>query len=215
MTLVEMSIGLVITALVVGALSALWYAVADTWQRSSSSQNLALTANQAMTRLETTLKQSKYVCRMDAGSLDGSASSPASVFVWKTDSWTGTPTATEDGQVQVAELMVIEHDPAAKRIYVYQPISIASMSASQRMAASTVWVWDDLRKGGTVSTFKKLDYVKKTVMSECIAGMVVSAPATTTGGRPIVEFTLSVTRPQGSLLVYGSAALRAASGQPL
>jgi hypothetical protein len=214
MTLIELSIGLMITSLVVGALAALWFAVADTWQRSSASQNLALTANQALTRLETALKQSKYLCHVDAGSIDGTATSPASILVWKGDYWNPAGANAADGVVQVGELIVIEHDPVAKKIYLYQPIPAASMTSSQRTAASTVWIWDDLRKGGSVSTFKKLDYVKKTVMCECVAGMLVNVPATTASARPLIEFTLSVTRPQGTLLVYGSAALRAASQQP-
>jgi len=214
MTLVELSIGLVITSLVIGALGALWFAVADTWQRTSASQNLALTANQALVRLETTLKQSKYLCHFDAGSTDGSAASPASILIWKGDYWNSGGANTADGFVQVGELIVIEHDPSSKRIYLYQPISVAAMTATQRTAAATVWVWDDLRKGGTVSTFKKLDYVKKTVMCECVAGMLLNVPSTAASSRPLIEFTLTVTRPQGKLLVYGSAALRAASQQP-
>ena len=224
MTLVELSVGLVITSLVLGALWALWFAVAETWSKSSSSQGNTLRAAQVVTRLEATLRQARYVCQWTPGSLSDSSVSPASCFIWRSDFWNAAgnvnnaadfKTQVSDGLAEVGELALIEFDAASKRVYIYQPMDPTAMDATQRTAAGTVWTWSDLSKSSNLSTFKSLSYVQKKVLSEGVSGVELNVPATPSLGRPLVEFTLTLTNTGTSTIVYSMAALRAPAAKPL
>lgn len=208
MTLVELCIGIVVTSLVIGALSALWFAVAETWTRSSSSQHVALTGSQAVARLEATLRQAKYICYWAPGS---AANAPACALVWRTDSWNGVA----DGAVELGELAVVEHDPVAKKIYLYQAIPFNTMDASMKTRAGGVAVWSDLNSAATVATFKGYDFVKKIVVSEAVAAALFNVPTPKTGSRQMFEFTLTISREEGNALVYSAAALRGPTTRPL
>jgi hypothetical protein len=211
MSLVELSIGIVITTLVFGALSALWYAVAETWTKSGSSQSVTLVGNQAMARLEATLRTAKYIIQCNAGSTDGKTTPAASVFIWKADNWIGVA----DGAVQVAELAVIEHDPASGRIYLYQAIPKASMNADQISRASGVTLWNDLSNPNTLTSFKSFDFVQRSVLSEAVTGALFNARSASSGVRPTLEYTLVLSRAGGSSRIYSLASLRGPSTRPL
>jgi hypothetical protein len=224
MTLVELSIGLVITALVIGALSALWFAVAETWKKSSSSQGTTLRTAQVVTRLEATFRQARYLCQWTPGSLSDTSVAPASCFIWRSDFWNAAgnvnnandfKTQVSDGLAQVGELALIEYDPAAKRVYLYQPKDPALMSVGERTAAGTVWAWSDLSKSSNLTTFKSLSYVQKKVFSEYVGGVEFNVPTTPSLGRPMVEFTLKLTDSGAGTIAYSMATLRAPSAQPL
>jgi hypothetical protein len=211
MSLIELSIGLVITTMVVGALSALWYAVAETWVKSGSSQNVTLTGNQAVSRIESNLRTAKYIFQYSAGSLDGKTTPAASVLYWKADNWSNLT----DGAVQVAEIALLEHDPASGRLYLYQAIPKASMNASQITRASGVAMWNDLSSYSTVTAFKSYDFVQKTVLSEAITGAVFNATPAPVGGRPALEYTLVLSRAGSSSRVYSVASVRGPTTRPL
>jgi len=224
MTLVELSISLVITALVLGALSALWFAVAETWRRSSSSQATTLRASQVDARFEATFRQARYICQWTPGSISDSSAAPASCFFWRSDFWNAAgnvnnaadfKTRVSDGLVQVGELALVEFDAASKRVYIYQPKDPSAMDSGQRAAAGTVWTWADLSKSSNLSTFKSLTYVEKKVLSEGVSAAELNVPVTPSLSGPIVEFTLSLTGSGATTTVYSTAALRAPSAQPL
>ena len=224
MTLVELSIGLVITAIVIGALSSLWFAVGETWRKSSSSQGQTLRASQVAIRLEGNFRQAKYVCQLTAGSVTDTAVSPASAFFWRSDYWNAAgdvsnpaafTTDVADGVVEVAELALVEYDPAAQRLYLYQPKDAAAMTTAERAAAGTVWTWADLSKSSNLTVFKGLSYVQKKVLSEGIAGAAFNMPAMKAGARPLIEFTLLMPRTGGNAVDYSAASLQAPSSRPL
>ena len=223
MTLTELIVGLMITAMVAGALAALWGAVGTNWQAASSSENMSLRTGQVVTRLEGLFRAARYVCQWTPGSNDGQTA-PASAFLWRSDYWNAAGTVTNpadfkgtvpDGVVQVAELAVVEFDVASSRIYLYQAMDPARMTADQRTRAGVVWTWADLSKATTVSTFKALDFVQKTVVTEGVTGVTFNMPAAVTGGRPAFEFTLSMSKNDCKASVYSTATLRAPAQRPL
>jgi Tfp pilus assembly protein PilW len=211
MTLIDLSIGMVITSLVVGALASLWFAMGQTWANSGTSQSVTLTGAQAVSRLESTMRQAKYIFQYTAGSTDGKTTPAASALIWKGDNWN----STADGAVQVGEMALVEHDPVAQKIYLYQAIPIASMNATQIAKAGGVVLWIDLSKSTTPAAFKAYDFVQKTVISEAVAGAAFNAPTPLTGARPSLEYTLTVTRSGSSTLVYSVASLRGPTTRPL
>src|SRR5258705_4943074 len=88
LTLIELCIGMLVTTMVLGALSAMWFAVAHVWNTSTASQGVALTGNLAAVRLESTFRAAKYLCQYNVGSVDGKTTPAASIFFWKGDAWT-------------------------------------------------------------------------------------------------------------------------------
>jgi hypothetical protein len=221
MTLVELCIGLVVTSMVLGALSAVWFAVAEAWTSSSAAQNVATTGSQATMRLEATLRPARAIYQWSPGSLDGNGVAPARAFIWRGDSWkytagvTPDPNATvSDEAAQLAELALIEHDPAAGRIYVYQAKSPEKLTEDQRARANIVPAQADLTSPATLDVFRTYDFVERRVLSEGVAGVRLNVPALRPGSRRIVEFTLGVARDKGRARVYGASTLRCAVRAP-
>jgi Tfp pilus assembly protein PilW len=224
MTLLELSIGLLITTIVIGALSSLWIAVGDTWRKSSSSQTQTLRASQAVVRLEGTFRQAKYVCQFTPGSVADTSAAPASVFYWRSDYWNAAGdvsnpaafgTTVSDNLVEVAELSLVQYDAASSRLYLYQAKDPAAMNSTERAAAGTVWTWADLSKSSNVTVFKGLSYIQKKVLSEGVSAAAFNMPTPQAGGRPIIEFTLTMPQTGGSALIYSVASMRAPATRPL
>jgi hypothetical protein len=224
MTVVELSIGMVVTAMVLGALGALWYAVAEAWRSTGASQAVASTANQVTLRLETTFRQTRYVISFEPGSLErGSPASPARAFIWRGDFWNrpaqkGSPadfkTPLVDGAIQIAELGLLEYDPGTARVYLYRVKDAAVLRDDQREAATEVPTFDRLRQTETRDAFRNLDFVERAVLADGVTAFKLGIPPTQPGSRPVAEFTLDVTRKGSTSRLYGTAALRSPSTQP-
>jgi hypothetical protein len=218
MTLVEMTMGMIVTAMVIGALGAVWYSVGETWKGSTSSQNVSATSSQAVARMEGMFREVRYVGARTAGSLDGSLAG-ASALVWRGDTWNknvngSTKTTVPDGIPQVAELLLIEHDPATKRIYYYECIPQASMNASQLTRASQDVTGAELDSAAMAASFKASDLVKQKVLTESCTGALFGyhAAAGLTGA--CMEYTLKLSRGGTSSMVYGTTTLRCPSRRP-
>ncbi len=205
MTAVELSIGLVITTMVMGAISSLWYAMGTTWKISGAAQGAGLTASIASARIEARIRASRYFFQFAAGSLTTTPATPASLFYWKDDNWTASP----DGIVQIAEMALIEHDPVTKKIYVYEAMPAASMSAAQLTRAGTNATAADMTASTSPAAFKKLDFVKQAILTDAVTYASFNVPTATFGARPVIEYTLKVSRPEGVSTQYGSASPRA------
>jgi len=203
----ELSIGLVITSMVMAALASTWHAVASAWAASGGTPGAGLTASVTVSRIEQRLRASRYVFQYASGAINTTPAKPAAIFYWKADNWN----ATADGVCQIGEMALIEHDPTAKRLYLYEPIASASMTTAQRTAAGITATAFDMTDVSSPTTFKQLSFVSRAVLTEAVPAVAFAMPAQTTGGRPLIEFTLKVTRPEGTLLFYGSCAQRAAA----
>jgi hypothetical protein len=223
MTFVELCCGMVVTAMVLGALSALWFAVGEAWRSSSTSQAVASTGSQASLRLESAFRQARYVIKYEPGSLDNSTTTPAWAFVWRGDFWnrpaqTATPadyaTPLADGAIQVAELGLLQFDPAAAKVYFYRAKDAALMTEDQRRQATEVSTLARLQSPDTRDTFKTLAFVDRTVIAQGVTALKINIPAVQPGSRPIVEFTLKVARNGMTTTVYDTAVMRSPSTQP-
>lgn len=214
MTVIELSMGLLVTGMVMASLAAVWSAVGQTWSNTSSSQQVSLSGNQAGLRLEDLLRQSKYICQYTTGSLDGSASTPASVLLWKSDTWSVAPATSADGKPQLGELLLIEHSVSDQKIYVYEPLASSAMDASQKSRAGGVATWSDLSASTTPTAFKTYDFVRKRTLAESVSGASLYAPAQTTNARQAMEFTLKISRSGMTSVVYGTGALRGPTTKP-
>lgn len=210
MTIVELTIGLMITGMVMASLAAVWSALGDSWSSTGSSQQVVLTANQAVLRLEDAIRQSKYVCQYSTGT--GNAGTY--VLLWKSDNWAALPATAPDGQPQLAELVLIEHSAADQRIYAYEAISSSAMNTSQKTRAAGVATWSDLTAVSTPAAIKTYDFVRKKTIAEGVSSISFNVPQMTTGAKQVIEFSLQVSRGGSSTVVYGTATLRAPGSKP-
>src|ERR1700722_8939947 len=112
MTLVELMVGLSITAIVMGALAGLTYGVACGWKATDGTQALQLQSSQVYDRVRDYLSSAKYRAQGAPGSLDGSAATPGSVCYWAAHNWGGL----SDGAPQAGEMAMIAHDPTTNNL---------------------------------------------------------------------------------------------------
>ena len=222
MTLVELSIGLLVTSIVMGALASLWFAVARTWSQNTGAQAATLTAAHAGGRIEQILRQAQFLIQYRRGSLNPTQpAQTAQLLFWRRDVWNPKAMAAKedtdtvaDGSAQLAELALLEHDPADHRLYLYQALPAAKMSFDQRTRAAVVAPWSELTASTTPAAFKKYDFIERQVFCEAVDGAVINVATWSRSARPSLEFTLRLARGTDRSLVYGTASLRSPATRP-
>jgi hypothetical protein len=105
-TLVELCLGLVVTAMVMSAVAALALAVSNCWKFSDALQSGLLTGNQALVRLQRHLH--------DAKRTGYSTNNPPTLVYWQAD-------ANGDGLMQLSELAMIAYNGPARTLDVIRP----------------------------------------------------------------------------------------------
>jgi len=201
--MVELFFALIITALVMSALSAFSLAMASAWQRHDELDSLTLRARQAAVRISEQVRDARLIAFCAAGSLDGSATPRACVIIWKTDT-------NNDGKIQGAELTMIEHNAVTHELVHYP--------AGQGDTA-TVLDWATVTDSETAKEFRKGRSNVPLVRGVYGALFAVTSSTSTTQG-PTLEFALKFRhqkRDASNALVplgnpyteYGTAVVRA------
>jgi type II secretory pathway pseudopilin PulG len=194
-TFVELCFGLIITALVMAALASFSLAMSTAWQNAGSSQAILLAANQDVRLLEAKIRPCALTGGWQPGSLDGSASLPAAVLLWTADN-NGT------GVVNFSEVMLIEHDPQAQQIKLYQaqiPLTVPDLIYSYANIFSQASCIDTFKSGLTPTV----------LFGNVIGAQFHVGAANSATSRPFVEFALTVKSGNQMQVVYGDATLRA------
>lgn len=199
-TFVELCLGLVVTAMVVGGVASFALAVSEAWQNAGSSQSVLLSANHDAMLLSEKIRPCVLTGGWQAGSLGGSSSTGAAVLLWKGDTNANT-------FVNYTEIMLIQHDPLTHQINLYQvpatysgPDSVYSYSGVFSQAAF-------------ISTFK--GSLTPTVLCKNVTGAQFYVGSTSSAtSMPFVEFALTVQSGNASQVVYGDATLRAPKTVP-
>jgi prepilin-type N-terminal cleavage/methylation domain-containing protein len=209
-TLLEMLIGMTITAVVFAALATVMVSVAQGWQSGDGTQSLQVQAAQVYARVRYYLSSAKYIGLVNAGSLNGSPSTPGSVFYWAYDGWNGV----QDGGPEVGEMMLIQHDPTTSTLWLYEPIPVVQMTAQQMNTAGTSMDFANMGDPTWVAKFKTI--ATPIALGHNITGATFAADYLASAiQRPMVEFTLAIDRsPLGIATQYDTALLRAPTTQP-
>jgi type II secretory pathway pseudopilin PulG len=195
-TYVELCLALVVSAIMLSALAAFTLAVGNYWRQSSGTQSAALTANQALMRIQKRLYNAHRLgyCRA------GNAGSPAAVVYWAADT-------NGDAFMQFTELRVLEHNPTDETIDLYTPVLTGG-------ASDDVWSSADFNAANSV------DRLTTGQTAAPVVGHVSDATfATEQAGSmtlfPTFQFWLRIEQPDGtSSNEYGAATLRSASLPP-
>jgi prepilin-type N-terminal cleavage/methylation domain-containing protein len=211
-TLAELLLGLAVTAIVLTALATFTIALAQNWTSQDGTQQLQVQSDQIYQRLRFNLASAKYIAQVQAGSLDGSATTPGSVYYWAVDDWQGV----SDEAPEVGEMALIQHDPTTGTLWLYQPIAYSAMTTAQQTNAATTLTHANLIDPTWPATFKALDYVTATALGTSVTGALFTVNwMSSTTQRPVVECTLVLNRgTQTQATQYGSVTLRAPYTQP-
>jgi len=199
-TFVELCFGLVITALVIAGLAAFSLAMSTAWQNAGSSEAILLAANQDVRLLDAKIRPCALTGGWQPGSLDGTSAQPAAVLLWTADT-------NASSTVNYSEILLIEHDPVAQQIKLYQapvPLLVPDVVYSYATIFS---------QASFIDTFK--DGLTPTVLCNNVVGaQFYVGPADSATARPFVEFTLTIKAGTQTQVVYGDATLRAPLAVP-
>jgi hypothetical protein len=196
---VELSIGLVVVALVLTALAAFSLATAEAWKQGSTTNpvgngqtvaSVAVMSNLATTRINHELQDMLCTGGYFTGTLASSSGQQASLLLWRTDS-------NANKAVDPIEVELIEYDATQHAIYKYLPGATPANCNYATFASNTF-----------IATFKSAAAAPIPVARN-IDGMqiFVNTPSSLTQ-LPVVEYRLYFKRDGHSQVAYGSVCLR-------
>jgi prepilin-type N-terminal cleavage/methylation domain-containing protein len=200
-TLLELLLGLVISGLVMGAVAAFLLATGSRWMQSGTGQSVYLAGGQAAIRFQQVIRDSAAVGAVQPGALEGSSVLPAAIMLWRGD-------RNGDGEVQLSEIALIEHDRIRHRLMLYQIRFPDEMAPEQREAADLTVTYDSISESGAAASFKALQHVEAVPLVANVAAVKVHLHAPAAGQRPIVELAMKVQKEGQINVEYTSAALR-------
>jgi Tfp pilus assembly protein FimT len=214
-TVMELMMGIAITAMVMGATAALMGAVGQGWQQSESTDQSASTATQAHLRLQRIIKSAKQLGYYRAGSFASpSSANGAAVLMWKADT-------NLDGKAQYSELAVLEYhhdaDPYdAMTIRQYQILSSSTQADAQTEIDSTDY-YNVLYSSTFYTQFMQRSDLAYTIVARNVAAAEFHKTDSSSKIRPAFEYVLSLKRGTSDQteVEYGTAAERVATTLPV
>jgi hypothetical protein len=229
-TFIELTMGLTITSLVMLALSVVCIAVAKAWHETDYSRAAWLSGHGATSTVQLSLRDARYLGRVVTGNINANPAVPASIFYWSTDDFGGT----NDGKIEIAEMALLEFDPAAGTLTRYKVQLPANPTASQYAAVGGDEQYhlrhSDLTGSTAAADFKAYltssGLGQATPIARNLAGVAFStvrADEAVPTGRPVVRFELRFNTPADATtnnrnskvsIERGSVTLRAPTTQP-
>jgi prepilin-type N-terminal cleavage/methylation domain-containing protein len=203
-TLVELMMGLVVMAIIFGALAALSLATGNGWQATESQDNLQVARRQTSTQMYYNIRAAKFIgsATADNSNSSGAATSlGASVIFWKGDK--------DPGKTMYAwQIAVIEHDLATSTLRLYQLPQTAS-------GAMTEFKDCDVDDSSDVEKFKKISGVTCQVIGRNISSVNFKVlPIGSTRQSQVLEFQIRYKSGEQEQLEYGSATVRVPQAPP-
>jgi hypothetical protein len=194
-TIIELCIGLAITALILGALAAFISATGQAWSDTGSGRAAAVQGWQFAQRLLQTVHTSQLTCACVGGDLGGSSTNTAALVLWQNDNNT-------DGNIQLSELEVLAIDPAGYGTYLLNLYTLPQGSPDAQ------WNYSVLTNPSCIPTLKSL--MTATPLAAGLSGAHFNAQSATLSlQRPLVEFALAMPVNGQSQTIYLSACIRA------
>jgi hypothetical protein len=213
-TLMELIMGMIITALVMSAVAGLLAAVSQGWEQSGKAQSSSIHRVQAHARIQRILKGVKQLGAVRMGSISGTANPPAGVMIWKSDN-------NEDGKVQFSELALLVHEgaPGTPEGYLsfYDVAYPSSWSQAQCTAADNappVVSQDDVYKDSSIDTFRTMTYARKQLVASNVVGVVFTRTDGAQITRPSLDYVLNFNKDNDVHVEYGTTSVRTPSTLP-
>jgi hypothetical protein len=206
-TVVELCFGLVVTALIMGAVASFLLAASQSWRYSDQVATSSMHAWQATVRLVRTMQDARLIGAVMPGDLNVSTPNPAAVIVWMKDT-------NQDGAIQGAECAMIEHDDVQQVLRLYP---------AGQGDATTVLPWATFTSQAVLNNFKvgrQFRPIGRGVERVRFASHGTSG----TSQSPSLEYTIKLLtkstnagqteQEDARLLEYGTCVVRAPAKQP-
>ncbi len=212
LTLVELCLAMIITAMVGVSVVAFTTMTGRAWRESEYTQQLDVSAQQAGGMIAAMVESSRALGAVGA--------SPPAVFLWLTDSFDGTA----DAKAQLAEMALIEYDAALKTVFLYQADLVKAQLL--RGDADDVLYNHDISNLDFAALFKTqqgwlaprraLMGPGRTVDDDQTITRVESATFTrlSTSGLPAVEMNVTLSRGSERRVVRSVLTVRAPTARP-
>jgi hypothetical protein len=214
-TFIELMMGIMLTALVMAALSSVCIGVAAGWKQGELGRSTWVTGTGVVTQLQRTLRDARYLGYVVPGNASASPAVTASVFYWRGDDFNTAydanppPMETDtndytDGVPQVGEMGLIEFDPTAGTLTRYEVQNWRKLTATHHgeFARSLTYA-DFVTAANAAADFKAiLAQFAGAGTATVLARDVTAAEFSTiraddpslTAGRPVIRFTLKLHR---------------------
>ena len=207
-------LGMIVTALVTGAIAAMLSAVAQGWTQSNAAGNSSNRVMMTHLRIQNVLRGVKQLGACRPGTLEGTEA--ACVLIWKADT-------NLDYKVQFSELAMLELTPSDGKLRYYEVNYPSSWNSGQVTAADTpALASDDIYRDdvdadppdSAIEDFRDAEYVTATVLAEGISGGEFHKYDGYTTARPRFEYLLNFTTGSTTETEYGSVAVRTPATLP-
>jgi prepilin-type N-terminal cleavage/methylation domain-containing protein len=201
-TAAELSIAMLVVALVAAAAAALTLAVSQGWTQVERGSAAQVTVARTCLNVEQIMRGARMIGRWRDGTLSDCGSPTANVLVWRED-------MNGDGQVQFEEIAAIEFDGTKLRLVLYKA---EFPNAATRAAANTTFASRDaLNDSNALEEFKASNYTVAMPLTR--DGEVTGAwfnviAANNKGSKPCFEFALKFDVGGQTTMQYGTATLR-------
>ena len=211
LTFVELVIGLAITAMVAGAVSAVMTAVSRGWQQGREADTGTSRSTVSVLRIQKILRSAKQIGACRVGALNGTPSQAAAVMIWKGD-------LNGDGKVQLSETALLEHqpnsDPDSAQIVYWEVNYPTSWNTAQKQAADSTLADDAIYDGTQIDTFKTLSTVHSTAQATRVTAAEFHRIDSATAVRAGLEFALKFDQDGQATVKYGRTTSRTAATLP-
>jgi len=203
-TIVELIIGMFITAMVLAALAAVSMAVSTGWQQAESADSAFVTGTQVQSRLAEYFRPASALGVVQKGTLNSSVS-PATLFFWMGDA-TDASNPTGDGSIQFNEIGLLRYDPTSEEIRLYYATDWSTWTSGAKTAANLLANTAYINNTSNFTTFMATCSNYRVLMRN-VHGMQLN---TVTDDSPLVEYQVELEDGKGQTSVhYGTITLRA------
>jgi len=208
-----LTMGMIITALVMSAVAALLSAVAMGWEQSGQTQTSTINRVQMHARIQRILKGAKQLGAIRGGSLAGNVT-PAGVMIWKSDN-------NNDGKVQFSELGLLVHEgpvgtPGGYLTF-YDVAYPTWWTTAQKASADNtppLVTEADVYKDSSIDTFRTMAYVRKTLVASNLIGVTFTRTDGADITRPSLDYVLKLSKDNDVHVEYGTTSVRTPSTLP-
>jgi len=206
LTLPELVLAVAVTGIIAAAAASFAATLGQAWAHNGAEQNVTRVAGLGGSRIEGRLRSALYIARATDGVADGSGR-PV-LFYWRHDSFGGKA----DKRAQAGEMALIELDPAAQAVLLYEPPDEAAMDPAMLVAAAAD-DWDDLTAASAVQAFKDLNLAVPRPLIGGAGGEVAATGGRfdafyPTGGKPLAVYDLQAERQGRTGTAGGSVMIR-------
>lgn len=211
-TAMELVMALAISGLILICILGVVGASSSAWKHQESSSLGVTSGARTQFYLERTLRGAQDIGYWASGE----SPNPASLLLWAHDTHAAGLISQYDHQKQLAELVLIRHDPVSKKLNVFRPIAWTEMSSAEQADASQTLAGADFNSKTAADAFAQ----KSWVQAYAIAGAASDESVTSawmnvdrSSNNPIASFRFDVSRSGRSHLVMGTVSVRTASSR--